>query len=136
MVLNSLTWAIYAIEVVGNLKGAAEIGIFLSIITLIVLGFAYAITDADHGPESSSKVASCFKYPIITILLAIPIVVFVPTKQTAILMASSEFGETVLRSDQMAKVTDEVRGVLKPSVDLLKKYIESETKKLDQDSKK
>jgi hypothetical protein len=144
--MNSLSWFIYAIEVVDSIKfvltptiGIAALALVGGTIAALILfnveWHAYS-WDRENGLAGNAKrdaIAQRFR-PIIKWgwIIFIPLVllqVFLPSRQTLLLIAGSEIGEKVTQSRAVAEVVN-------PGVDLLKAWIKSETDRLTPKSSK
>jgi predicted MFS family arabinose efflux permease len=128
--MNSLSWFIYLTQVVDHMGGAAfgvllvgGIGGFLG----IILGpMALDLLD---DPPSSGTIRTVVRSYIITMALAVVVVVFMPSRQTMLLIAGSEMGERLVKSEG-------VNSIVNPGVDLLKTWIKRETEKLTKGASK
>lgn len=132
--MNSLTLLIYLIHVADQLRGVVGGTLLITVlgfaVWLLVVGINFLIED-DDGEDRSEIGRRWFvtwlgwakhaALPIVIVTLLIT--VFIPNRQTMLLMAGSQIGEKLATSDG-------VRSVVDPSVDLLKAWIKNETTKL------
>ena len=114
--MNSLSWLIYLSQMVENLGVLAVLAaLFGGAGTIIVMGF----TALEFGAMSRTA----FKTFCWIMGISIPVIIFVPSQKTLMLIAASQYGEMVAKSPQVAQIVD-------PSFEFLKTFIEKETKKL------
>jgi hypothetical protein len=123
--MSTLTWLIYLISIVNTIGilTAAALSLlclvgFLGLIALVVL------IDDTHDDEERRELKADARYyarwftTLATIFVLI--LVFIPDRQTMLLMAGAEIGKRMEVGDK----------VLSPGIDLLKAWIENETVKL------
>ena len=142
--MNSLSWLIYLAGMVGSfthfLIGVEMVTFILFISSFITWLFSrYATAEcADNfaNRHSSSQIEVDFYASTTEIALKVlktAIILFVstslldiviPTRQTIILIAASEFGEKMINNKEL---TDKVSSVVDPSIELLQTYIKKET---------
>lgn len=135
--MNSLSWLIYIANVSGSLGGflvflATVCGITAVILTIITLCMldatdyfgrplpAHQLVNRDIIRKGSKKAAiltatGMFLFGTFSTLL--------PDRETVLLIAASQIGEKVVESQQ-------VQGILDPSLDLLKTWIEQQTQSI------
>jgi hypothetical protein len=114
--MNSLSWTIYLAQMVVNLGVVAMwICLFGGISTVMISLFSAA--------ENGKPFPWAVKTFIWIMAVTIPILVFIPSQKTVMMIAASQYGEMVAKSPQVAQIVD-------PSLEFLKNYIESETAKL------
>lgn len=127
--MNSLSWYIYlagVADAVGRIAAFFAIcGGFAYLVFMITMAFYLGDVeieskDRDSGLRVRSGV-SWLAAPIL--IVTIPVAIFMPTKQTMVLIAGSELGEMAIKSEQ-------VQGVVNPGMDLIKAWIAKETDKL------
>lgn len=131
--MNNLSWFIYLTQLVDNIGGA-------SIALVIVLAFAgiplaifWCIFASEAGIDSTKhdseekQVALLFrrltKSWIVAIFFFLTVSVVIPSRQTMLLIAGSEIGERIVKSDA-------VKDIVNPGADLLKAWIKDETDKI------
>jgi len=124
--MNSLSWSIYVIQILGSLD------IFLSWLAGFLFftgGVAFVIRivtadakDAD-AQQIHAKMMRYVKWAISCGFVVAFINVVVPDRNTMLLIAASQIGERVVSSEAVQNVVD-------PSVDLLKTWIEEQTRSL------
>lgn len=136
--MNSLSWVIYAVDVVASaniiiaglvvfvipgLIFCKMIGLFENSVRKYIDGeFRSVQLGPDRMPFSIKQMAAAW------CVLAF-VSVIVPGKQTMILIASSEYGEKILNNPKIGEIVD-------PSIDLLKTWIEKEKKEIEKGDKK
>ena len=136
--MNSLSWFVYLIQVVSTLSSIASVTMFLSVLIYgglwLVRSIAYSEVYGDRSREEYDTV----KRPMIVfyqrLILGVFCVslflnIFVPKKETMILIAASEVGEKVFASQS-------VKNILDPSIELLQEYIKKELDELKSTPKK
>jgi len=117
--MNTLSWMIYISEFVGNLQST------LTVITFISFILAFLVT-LHYSMESDDNRKTCIKFIKIlytTIIVCAFLLLFIPSKQTFMMIVASEYGEKVIENKK-------VQDIANPAMDLLKAWIDSETKKL------
>jgi len=110
--MNSLSWMIYAAEVVGRMGDVStffSIGCAMAYPMSIVLT-AYAIDMHDMTQESAQKWR---RMPVIVGLIALPFAVLTPSSNTIYLIAASEAGETVIQSPEAREVFNDLKTIIK-----------------------
>lgn len=123
--MNGLSWLIYAIHVVEMLKGVIMglLGVGLAGLAFMAIAFCVSegeiYTDDRTGPWSKRWT----RRAQIAIIVAVPLLIIVPSRQTLLLVAGSEIGQRVVASEQ-------VQSVVEPGAELLREWIRSETKRL------
>jgi hypothetical protein len=126
--MNTLSWLIYIIDIIQNLRNIGSVALFvlaISIFILVICSIAFYI---DKDPEVVKILGYLRKLIYITIALA-AIGLFIPSRQTVILIASSEIGERVLKSTT-------VQSIIEPSIDLLNAWIRKELENIAKSEKK
>ena len=140
--MNSLSWLIYWINTLTPLNIILGIVLFGTSVGSIVLLIAYVNIECSQNlcdytsrrPGDSKYLAEITVWkkfaklclPLFILFLVLDI--FTPSRQTALLIAGSEFGETMMKSDT-------VKGVADPALGLLKTWILKETKDLQKETK-
>lgn len=135
--MNSLSWFLYCIELVGGLQN-----VFAWTAVLIALSFAARTIHACIAAESAdnrttgydgedlkarqavwAKVRLLGTRHLICFLLCILAYNVIPSRQTLLLIAGSELGDRIVRSNTVQSVVD-------PGMDLVKLWIKQETDRL------
>ena len=70
-----------------------------------------------------NKSKNFFKRIVITLIIIFPIPFLIPSKETILLIAASQFGEKIIKHENVAKIVD-------PSVEYLSEWIKNETNNL------
>lgn len=127
--MNSLSWLLYAAEVIDNLQ---TFGTVVTVGLLLAAGgtavFGPMIADMNTGYDEKEKVdfrafwSRAWKMTIAAVILG-GIVSLVPSKQTVMLIAASEVGETVLASDKVQEIGGEAGALATDSLRVLRKFI-------------
>lgn len=123
--MNSLSWFIYLTQTVDELRHCV---VAIAIMTGIGFGgwlFFGAMRRFldDEDALLSAWRAWALKAALPILLVAALISVFVPSRQTMLLIAGSQLGERMVQSE-------EVKSVVNPGLDLLKGWMKSETERL------
>lgn len=125
--LNGLSWLVYLIGVVDSVGFVLGLFAFISVISFLFFMVIYVLArviDPEEWkgevPFSQELVRGTAVKMIGLSLFIILLDVALPTRQTMILVAGSEIGERVVKSEQ-------VKGIIDPATDLLKTWIEKET---------
>jgi signal transduction histidine kinase len=130
--MNSLSWFIYFAGFADTLSGFASffavVGGFLYLLFMIITGVL--LSDCSEQEERSIRKArrsiSWIAAPILAV--CIPASLFVPSRQTLVLIAGSQMGEQALKSDA-------VTSIVNPGMDLVRLWIKQETDKLKKEAK-
>lgn len=113
--MNSLSWLIYFSEFVGNLNsflnGIGIAGMVIVLVTYLVILI------------NNNQIWQNGKYWVLIPLGALFIGSFIPSKQTVMMIAASQYGEKILESKAVKELAD-------PAMDLLKNWIISENQKI------
>lgn len=113
--MNSLSWLIYLSEICGSLSnvftGIAVVGFVL----IGIIWFGHAVIAERSWPAG--------KYLLIIPMLAMFMAAVIPSKNTVMLIAASQYGEKVLESKAVKELTD-------PALDLVKNWIETENERI------
>lgn len=120
--MNSLSWFIYAADVLPNFSwmgGVCFITLILfTLVTVIVSGSC-----ADEGPDLE-KFAASFRGSYLKIapfLIVLTLFSFlIPSKETIYLIAGSEAGETVVTSEAGQEMLNDIHSVIKHQLSTLK----------------
>jgi hypothetical protein len=130
--MNNLSWFIYLTQIVDNIGNAAQgvlvfVGVFggIGLVFATAYRFAECMGDDPFVPVHRRLV----KLFIIAIAVSAMAAVFVPSRQTMLLIAGSEIGERFTKSEA-------ARDVVSPGVELLKTWIKRETEKLSKEASK
>ena len=117
--MNSLSWVLYLIDVLGNLQAVCvAITIFGGICVLFLTVTYFMEYDTRYG-------RSCVhgSIPIICwilILAVLVVAVAIPSKQTMQLIAVSEASEMVVMNEEVRDVMKDVKEILKTQLNKLK----------------
>jgi hypothetical protein len=118
--MNTLSWLIYFAGISESLIILFTIlGILLTIGSLFMM-----MVSADPETKSDEKFNKPIRWTLISGITFLVLLVFVPNQKTIMLIATSEIGEKVVKSEQVANIAD-------PSIALLKAWIEKQTKELN-----
>ncbi len=126
--MNGLSWILYLADVVGNvgittvLISVASGVLSLALTTLFIVAKA----DDDTPDEIKSGAPRWLGRALFAFLAAVSIAVIMPSRNTVMLIAASEIGETVLASDAVQKVGGEAGELASDSLRLLHKYVQDQ----------
>lgn len=128
--MNSLSWLIYLIQVSDSIKELCTVfGATFFILggALLAALHCFALFEGAEDKDWMiiNKLRRTFLWVVIPMLI---IAALLPSRQTLILIAGSEIGGHVIKSQ-------EVRDVVNPGVDLLKTWIKTETERLTKEKK-
>lgn len=127
--MNSLSWFLYfadittAVQVVFGVVGAAAA--FFGTIAW----FIYKCSNKEHEKEDRDAAKSIAFKLIAIAFVAIPVCVLTPSKQTIYLIAASEAGERLSKTEAVSEISRE-------AYDALRGYLKSITKELNATEKK
>lgn len=130
--MNSLSIFIYLAELIPSIGHMcvlfaflAVVGIFASFMMRDLNGTVYSFDTKEDIENKKYVVGVANKglkiFPIV-IIVSIVIATIVPSRQTIMMIAASEFGESVYKSDQ-------IQEILNPASKLLKSFIKEELEK-------
>lgn len=131
--MNGVSLLIYLVSVTSSLSLALGWALGISLI-LVLIFLIVTLSSAGESSDAMQKAhvwgLKYFKRMVwITIFVTLGIV-FVPSRQDMIMIAASEVGEYVIQTEEMQGAVNEVSGLSKDSVTLLREYIKSETEAL------
>lgn len=131
--MNNLSWLIYAIHVFDAVRVLAITALALLGAGLVVTAFVGALVEDSNGSYGSKTKDQWVYFPTwlayakkivpAVVIVASLMLIFFPSRQTMLLIAGSEIGERVVTSEA-------VKGVVDPSIELLKTWIKKETQDL------
>jgi hypothetical protein len=129
--MNNLSVLIYISQISENLSGASESLCFMSAILIALSGLVVLIAriELGHHPELAIKL---IKISFLVFFVTGTVHIFVPSRETTLLIAASEIGERTLNSQRAGKVLD---GVVDPGIDLLNAWIAKQTADLRANTK-
>ncbi len=130
--MNDLSWLFYAAEVSERIGGGAGALAFFAGLAAVFVGAGYGLTasfrlaenERDRPPPELVVAARrAFKWVGAVFLAAIATYWFMPSKDTLMLIAASEVGETVLASKDVQAIGGEAGALASDSLKLLRKYV-------------
>jgi hypothetical protein len=135
--MNSLSLIIYGISTLLQLtvflQGVIAMTIVAAVLCLLI--FLYlAMEGADTLKEFATPL-KWFKRTIITGAVAAFLLVFLPNQKFLVLIAASEVGEMAMNQPAVQNAVGQIAGLSADATNLLKLYIESETKKFMEEMK-
>jgi hypothetical protein len=125
--MNGLSWLLYGADVAGNLQGTAILVVVASVIVVCILGIITGVS-MSYAPDDEDKARA--KWAVGKIGLAMTVAIgfavvatFIPSRNTIMLIAASEVGETVLASAEAQQLGGEAGALATDSLRLLRKYV-------------
>jgi hypothetical protein len=141
--MNALSWLIYLVGMITNLSAALGVilgvSIFLCIAILIFKAIAFLSANDSWKKEAlqaedyiawQKQFSKYFKWVFSIFVVSLFLTIFVPERQTMIMIAASEVSERVIKTETMQSALNDVSGLSGDAVELLKEYIKSETDKI------
>lgn len=130
--MNNLSIFIYLAELIPSIGHMcvlfaclAAAGIFVCFMLRDLNNTVYSFDSKEDIENKKSTVSSANKglkvFPIV-IVVCIAVATIIPSRQTIMMIAASEFGESIYKSDQ-------IQDILNPASKLLKSYIRDELEK-------
>lgn len=120
--MNSLSWLLYLSDVAGSAKTASG--------TILGVGAFVGAFTAFMGPMTvdmfpgAGDILKRLVAPFVTVMgIALVVVIVAPSRETLMLIAASEVGETVLASETAQNVGGEAGALATDSLKLLRKYV-------------
>lgn len=122
--MNGLSWLLYFGDVVGNVGVATTLGCVCGTFVLLGTTIAAVITtvDADYGDVAPLWRRYAGRAAVFLVICAV-VAVVTPRRDTVILIAASEVGETVLASKDVQAIGGEAGALASDSLKLLRKYV-------------
>lgn len=129
--MNSLSWLLYLSDVVGNAGVVIVlicIGCATAAVTFVVAGAKQRdlseykrdqAGELERGKALQNKAAPL----VIVIGVLMGVGIFIPNKNTIMLIAASQVGETVLASRDVQAIGGEAGALASDSLKLLRKYV-------------
>ena len=127
--MNNLSIIIYFADVVPNLGSLFAILSTLSVFVIILSSIAYlqkrsefidsereGASYAKHAQEAKSSMdfwIKIFRLALVIFLVAIIPSIAIPKRDTIMMIAASEYGETALKSDDVQEIVNPARQILK-----------------------
>jgi len=124
--MNNLSWLIYFADVIVSI---GRLFSFLTFVCFCVIGVSAIVlfVSLDHDNEVDRRIralsARILKIFIPVAILMVLLTSLTPSKNTVMMIAASEMGERVLKSQQVQSVID-------PSVDLLNAWVRQQTQEI------
>jgi hypothetical protein len=110
--MNSLSWMIYAAEALGNLSMSAGIMALVSALgigAVMFVGLIAASVDNPSGVVYIHKAMRKWWVPATLLLIS----AVLPSSNTIYMIAASEAGETIVKSQEAKEVFDDLKTVIK-----------------------
>jgi len=125
--MNKLSWFLYWTGVVDPIITFAGFMVFVGLLLVGGAFIWFAIVSFNTSDKDIvASVPYLKKYRVFVVFFVLffyPVYFLTPNRQTLILIAGSEVGERVVKSEQ-------VQGVVNPGLDMLKLWIKTETDRL------
>lgn len=111
--MNTLSWMIYAAELVEKLGSLGGVGLFVSCAILALAVFmAPPVCEFDTA-KISVYCWRCAKVGVPVIVLFATIYLFTPSSRTVYMIAASEAGETVVTSPEAIEMMGNLKAIIK-----------------------
>lgn len=120
--MNSLSWMIYAAEVVGNL-GALMLGLTVGLCAAAVIagcaagagfdGLGRADMDEEKCRRTIASGTLWARRFALACVVSVLLGAFIPSSNTIYLIAASEAGETIVTSPEAKEVFDDLKTIIK-----------------------
>lgn len=125
--MNTIAWIIYFANVADALKVVLAALFAVSLVVVIVHSIVFFVDsyDRDDKKYDEHKLRTFMTLIAVSISLGVSAVI-VPTERTIYMMVASEYGADLVP-------TDKIQGVVNPATELLRKWIEAETIKLQRE---
>ena len=125
--MNNLSIIIYLADIIPSLGGLFTFLTIVSVITMAMSGFFYLFARSelqisiDHGHQKCAardkmNIELCskiFRYSIVVFSIASVPDIVIPKRDTIMMIAASEFGDTVLKSDDVKEIVNPAKQILK-----------------------
>lgn len=124
--MNNLSWFIYLAEMADNLRAFLQVtsGISLGLVGMAGIPACISKFDEDMGDGTFYGVwLPVAKKIVPAAVLCLLVSTAIPSQRTLILIAGSELGERVAKSD-------DVKNIVNPGMDLIRKWIKQEADKI------
>ena len=125
--MNNLSIIIYLADIIPSFGGLFEFLTIASVITMAISGFFYLFSrselqisiDLNHqrcairdkmNMELCSKI---FRYAMVVFFIAVVPDIVIPKREAIMMIAASEFGDTVLKSDDVKEIVNPAKEILK-----------------------
>jgi len=128
--MNSLSWLLYGINVIGNLN-TAFIWFLVISIPFTIFSFLYCYlkwiersgyNNSGPGWDHEQSKKPFYGMVFVFIFLSLSVALF-PSQRTLYLMAASEIGQRVMTNEKVA-------GLVDPSIEVLQNYVKLENIKI------
>jgi len=108
--MNSLSWLIYAAEVVSNLKGVLVVAAIGSALVIGICSLVAGLNAEFGGEEGEWK--KYIRYAWIVVAFALSAAVL-PSTKTVYLIAASEAGEAVVTNPDAIEMMTDLKAIIK-----------------------
>lgn len=126
--MNNLSLIIYFAEVVHGLGAFLMMLIFLSAVASVVAGIGcFATYDEKYEEKTHENTKKVLRVSIPIFLLLSVIMIFLPSRNTIMMIAASEYGEQTLKSNDVQEIVNPAKKILKNWIE--QQLVESEKKK-------
>jgi len=120
--MNSLSWLLYAAEVTEGIKGTVILFAVVGGFALVFSWMPFLLSD-DSPADWGKWLGGLPRRFGLWVILACLVFVALPSKNTIMLIAASEVGETVLSSTQAQQIGGEAGALATDSLRVLRKFI-------------
>lgn len=131
--MNNLSWLIYFSDIIGSvITWMAVFGVIgcIGCIAAFIWWLVIGLNPKDKDIQDSATFQKTFRRLFIWLFVCgVVLSTLLPSRQAIILMAGSQLGERLMKSE-------EVKGVVDPGLDLVKTWIAKEAAKIKDGEKK
>ena len=118
--MNDLSWFIYLADIVARISGVSFAFAFAFGAATISSVIAKVIAMAEEENEVTEKFSGLFKFAFLGLLVALFVLIFVPSRDTLYLIAGSEAGEAVVTSEEGKAILKDIQDVIQHQLGQLK----------------
>ena len=122
--MNNLSTIIYLADIIPSFGGLFDFLTIASVFAMTMSGFYYLIFRIDFNNQrcairdkmNMELCSKIFRYSMVVFFIAVVPDIVIPKRDTIMMIAASEYGDTVLKSD-------DVREIVNPAKEILKNWI-------------
>jgi len=113
--VNNLSWLLYLADVAGKASGASAflVGACLILGLPAVIFCWCVVSDRDMSAKVASFLTAVW---VIVTIFAAAAAILIPSKDTIYLIAASEAGEVVVKSDEAKEIMSGLRDIIKEQI--------------------
>ena len=125
--MNNLSIIIYLADIIPSFGGLFDLLTIVSVFAMAMSGFFYLFARSelqiyiDHGHQKSAArekmnmelCSKIFRYAMVVFFIAVVPDIVIPKRETIMMIAASEYGDTVLKSDDVREIVNPAKQILK-----------------------